>query len=95
MRYLDLLDCHDLVIEHEPESTRLYKCLFIDYTFGLDRIYTDAEIAAAKQSSSFEREYNLKYLGLIGNVFHTKDIEVAILLSIGMVTLLSILDLRS
>ena len=31
-----------------------------------------------KQSPSFEREYNLKYLGLIGNVFHTKDIEAAI-----------------
>ena len=25
-----------------------------------------------------EREYNLKYLGRIGNVFHTKDIEAAI-----------------
>jgi hypothetical protein len=24
------------------------------------------------------REYNLKYLGKIGNVFHTKDIEAAI-----------------
>jgi hypothetical protein len=33
---------------------------------------------AAKASLSFEWEYNLKYLGLIGNVFHTKDIEVAI-----------------
>jgi hypothetical protein len=32
----------------------------------------------AKQSPSFEREYNLKYLGKIGNVFHTKDIEAAI-----------------
>jgi hypothetical protein len=32
----------------------------------------------AKQSPSFEREYNLKYLGIIGNVFHTKDIEAAI-----------------
>jgi len=27
---------------------------------------------------SFEREYNLKYLGKMGNVFHTKDIEAAI-----------------
>jgi hypothetical protein len=27
---------------------------------------------------TFEREYNLKYLGLIGNVFHTKDIDAAI-----------------
>jgi hypothetical protein len=25
-----------------------------------------------------KREYNLKYLGKIGNVFHTKDIEAAI-----------------
>ncbi|MFL6362150.1 MAG: hypothetical protein ACJ709_01735, partial [Nitrososphaeraceae archaeon] len=31
----------------------------------------------AKASPSFEREYNLKYLGKIGNVFHTKDIEAA------------------
>jgi hypothetical protein len=51
-------------IEKEPESTCLYKRLFLDYTFGLDRIYSEAEIAAAKQSPSFEREYNLKYLGL-------------------------------
>lgn len=65
-------------IEKEPESTCLYKRLFLDYTYGLGRIYTEAEIAAAKQSPSFEREYNLKYLGLIGNVFHTKDIEAAI-----------------
>jgi hypothetical protein len=65
-------------IEHEPESICLYKRLFLDYTFGLGRIYTESEIAAAKQSPSFEREYNLKYLGLIGNVFHTKDIEAAI-----------------
>ncbi|MGH9985163.1 MAG: hypothetical protein ACRD8W_14560, partial [Nitrososphaeraceae archaeon] len=65
-------------IEKEPESICLYKRLFLDYTFGLGRIYTEAEIAAAKQSPSFEREYNLKYLGLIGNVFHIKDIEAAI-----------------
>jgi hypothetical protein len=64
-------------IEHETESTCLYKRLFLDYTYGLGKIYTEAEIAAAKQSPSFEREYNLKYLGLVGNVFHTKDIEAA------------------
>jgi hypothetical protein len=64
-------------IEKEPESTCLYKRLFLDYTFGLGRIYTEAEIAAAKQSPSFEREYNLKYLGLVGNVFHIKDVEAA------------------
>jgi hypothetical protein len=65
-------------IEKEPESTCLYHRLFLDYTFGLGRIYTQEEIEAAKASPSFEREYNLKYLGLIGNVFHVKDIEAAI-----------------
>ena len=54
-------------IEREPESTCLYKRLFLDYTYGLNRIYTEDE-----------REYNLKYLGLISNIFHTKDIEAAI-----------------
>ncbi|MGC1131526.1 MAG: hypothetical protein WA941_01785 [Nitrososphaeraceae archaeon] len=65
-------------IEHEPETTCLYKRIFLDYTYGLNSIYTEDEINAAKRSPSFEREYNLKYLGLIGNVIHTKDIEAAI-----------------
>jgi hypothetical protein len=65
-------------IEKEPEDTCLYKRLFLDYTYGIGKIYTAEEIVMAKQSSSFEREYNLKYLGRIGNVFHTKDIEAAV-----------------
>jgi hypothetical protein len=65
-------------IEKEPQETCLYHRLFLDFTYGLDRIYNREEIAAAKASPSFEREYNLKYLGRIGNVFHTKDIEAAI-----------------
>jgi hypothetical protein len=65
-------------IEKEPEGTCLYKRLFLDYTYGLNKIYTQKEIERAKESPSFEREYNLKYLGRIGNVFHTKDIEAAI-----------------
>ena len=50
----------------------------MDYTYGLVKIYTKEEINKARISPSFEREYNLKYLGLIGNVFHTKDIDAAI-----------------
>jgi hypothetical protein len=65
-------------IEKESEDTCLYKRIFLDYTFGIGKIYTAEEIEKAKQSPSFEREYNLKYLGKIGNVFHTKDIEAAI-----------------
>jgi hypothetical protein len=65
-------------IEKESDDTCLYKRIFLDYTYGVGRIYTAEEIEKAKQSPSFEREYNLKYLGKIGNVFHTKDIEAAI-----------------
>ena len=64
-------------IEREPENTCLYKRLFLDYTYGIDKIYTREEIALAQKSPSFEREYNLKYLGKVGNVFHTLDIEAA------------------
>jgi hypothetical protein len=65
-------------IEREPENTCLYNRLFLDYTYGLDKIYTREEISLAQKSPSFEREYNLKYLGKIGNVFHTLDTEAAI-----------------
>ena len=65
-------------IEREPEDTCPYKRMFLDYTYGLDKIYTREEIVLAQKSPSFEREYNLKYLGKVGNVFHTLDIEAAI-----------------
>jgi Terminase RNaseH-like domain len=65
-------------IEKEAEETCIYKRLSMDYTYGIGKIYTAEEIEKAKQSPSFEREYNLKYLGKVGNVFHTKDIEAAI-----------------
>ncbi len=65
-------------IERESESTCLYKRIQLDYTIGLGKIYSSAEIERAKSSPGFEREYNLKYLGRIGNVFHIKDIENAI-----------------
>ena len=65
-------------IEKESEDSCLYKRLFLDYSYGIGKIYSEEEIQKAKASPSFEREYNLKYLGKIGNVFHTKDIEAAI-----------------
>jgi hypothetical protein len=50
---------------------------FFDYTYGLNKIYTREEIEKTKQSPSFEREYNLKYLGLVGNLFRPDTIEKA------------------
>jgi hypothetical protein len=64
-------------IEKEPEESCVYKRILLDYTYGVNKIYTREEIEKAKISPSFEREYNLKYLGGIGNVFHTKDIDLA------------------
>ena len=65
-------------IEREPEQTCIYKRLKFDYTYGLDRIYSKQEIDKAKKSPSFGREYDLQYLGLIGNTFHVGDIDRAI-----------------
>ena len=61
-----------------------YKKFLYDYTIGLEgnpnsrgRIFTIEEIQEAMQYPSFEREYNLKFLGKIDNVFHQGDIEYA------------------
>jgi hypothetical protein len=55
--------------------TCLYKKFFLDYLWGVGKIYTQEEIDKAKLSPSFPREYELQYLGLIGNVFSTLSIE--------------------
>jgi hypothetical protein len=64
-------------IEQEPFEKCIYKKVFLDYTYGLDKIYTKEEIDKARMSPSFEREYCLKYQGLIGNVFSQLSIEKA------------------
>ena len=56
-------------IEKEPFDTCIYKKVFLDYTYGVGKIYTKQEIDNARMSPSFPREYELKYQGLIGNVF--------------------------
>lgn len=65
-------------IEKEPEDKCIYKRLRLDYTFGLGKIYSNEEIEKAKQSPSFSREYECKYLGKIGNVFSPIMIDRAI-----------------
>jgi hypothetical protein len=65
-------------IEREPDDKCLYKRLFFDYTVGLGKIYTAQEIAKARGSPSFEREYNLMYIGQQGNIFSYESIQKAI-----------------
>jgi hypothetical protein len=64
-------------IELEPDS--LYHKLFFDYHRGLEGpypIYSQTQIDIAKQSPEFAREYELQYLGLVGNVFSPTSIEL-------------------
>jgi hypothetical protein len=65
-------------IEREKEQECIYHRVRLDYTYGLGKIYSKQEIDKARQSPSFSREYDLQYLGLIGNTFHTKDIDRAV-----------------
>jgi hypothetical protein len=65
-------------IEHEPEETCIYKRIQLDYRKGLGKIFTEEEIQAAMRSPSFEQEYNLKYLGKVGNAFSIDDINDSI-----------------
>jgi hypothetical protein len=62
----------------EREENNGYTKLFLDYTYGLGKIYDPEVIEEEKTKEYFEREYNLKYLGKLGNVFHIRDIEAAI-----------------
>jgi hypothetical protein len=64
-------------IEREPADTCLYHRIFLDYTYGLNKIYSPEDIAKARTSPSFEREYNLKYLGSIGNLIPYQDVDAA------------------
>ena len=62
-------------IEKDPNSK--YKKLFLGYELGLDKIYDPEYIAQKKLEPEFEREYNLKYLGKVGNVFSPSQIDTA------------------
>ena len=66
-------------IEKEPESSCIYKCLNMDYTYGLDLIYKRQKTEKAKKSS-FGRECDLQYLGLICNTSDTAYIDRTIFL---------------
>ena len=62
----------------EKEEPSIYYKLKYNYQVGVGKIYEAEDIQTAKGSPSFEREYNLKYLGKIGNVFPQTAIDKAI-----------------
>lgn len=79
-------------ITEQKEDECIYKRLYLPYNVGLGNIFTQQEIEIAKRSMSFEREYNLKFLGLIGNVFLDQKIDQAIKLGQVMVTYRQVLE---
>ena len=62
----------------EKDSNSKYKKLFLGYELGLGKIYDPEYIAQKKLEPEFEREYNLKYLGKVGNVFSPSQIDKTI-----------------
>jgi hypothetical protein len=64
--------------ESDEKKKCIYKRLFLDFRYGLNKIYTDSEIQQAMRSPSWEREYNLAYRGVEGNVFSNAIIDRAL-----------------
>jgi Terminase large subunit, T4likevirus-type, N-terminal len=66
-------------IEYDHNSK--YEKIILSYEVGLGKIYDPLEIEKKKLEPEFEREYNLKYLGKIGNVFTPYQIDNCIKLA--------------
>lgn len=64
-------------LDGDPNSR--YLTFRFNYEWGLNKIYDLAQIEDAKRSSSFEREYNLKYGYGVGNIFNESWIGTALL----------------
>ena len=60
----------------EKEKKSIYTMKKLNYEKGLDRIYKSVDIAKAKESPSFEREYNLKYGYGVGDIFPFIDMAI-------------------
>lgn len=63
-------------IELDKDS-KYYK-IILDYTVGLGKIYDRQEIEKKKKEPEFKREYMGQYLGKVGNVFSSSQIDECI-----------------
>jgi hypothetical protein len=61
----------------EKEEPSIYHKIFLNYEWGIGKIYDPLTIEKAKLAGTFEQEYNLQYQGKVGNVFNIKDIQMA------------------
>jgi len=65
-------------MERNTDEDFIYHRVWMPYTVGVGKIYTQEEIDEAKRSPSFPREYDLKYGYGSGNVFRPEQIEACI-----------------
>jgi hypothetical protein len=65
-------------IETDQIFKNTFHKMFLDYTYGLDRIYDNDFIERKKNEPFFEAEYNLQYAGRIGNLFSQSSIDRAV-----------------
>jgi hypothetical protein len=68
----------DLMQQIDLEEDSLYHKLRFDYHYGLEGpypIYSEEQIAKARLSPEWPREYELQFAGVVGNVFSQSSIE--------------------
>lgn len=65
-------------IETDQIFKNTFHKMFLDYTYGLDRIYDNDFIQRKQNEPFFEAEYNLQYAGRIGNLFSQSSIDQAV-----------------
>jgi hypothetical protein len=62
----------------EKDANSKYCKIILDYTIGLDKIYDRKEIEKKMQEPEFPREYQGMYLGRIGNIFSSSQVQTCI-----------------
>jgi hypothetical protein len=65
-------------IMKEPLETSIFKKLYLDYTYGENKIYSKEDVDKIKNSSSFNCEFALKFEPEYGNVYSEESISRAI-----------------
>jgi hypothetical protein len=63
------------LLNDTPYEASPFKWLKLDWTYGLNKIFSQEEIDKIKNQRSFEREYNLKFSGLEGNLLSETAIQ--------------------
>lgn len=71
-------------IGQDPNSK--YEKIVLSYEVGLDKIFDRQEIERKKLEPEFPREYECKYLGKVGNVFTSEQIEQCVNLGLEFTT---------